>query len=70
VLFTGNMEEDGDPGHAGAPMGLMRLADAPIIGGESRELRQLHPHVNNGPVLVLPQGWEPCWTYSEIGGEP
>ena len=32
VLFTGNVEEDGDPGHNGAPMGLMRLADAPIIG--------------------------------------
>ncbi len=35
VLFTGNMQEDGDPGNAGAPMGLMRLSDAPIIGGES-----------------------------------
>ncbi len=69
VLFTGNMQEDGDPGHAGSPMGLMRLADAPIIGGESKELRQLHPRVNDGPVLVLPKGWEPCWTYSEIGGE-
>ena len=67
VLFTGNMEEDGDPGNAGAPMGLMRLADAPIIGGPSKELRRLHPKVNNGPVLVLPKGWEPCWTYSEIG---
>jgi Tol biopolymer transport system component len=29
VLFTGNKEEDGDPRHAGAPMGLMRLGDAP-----------------------------------------
>jgi Tol biopolymer transport system component len=67
VLFTGNMQEDGDPGNAGAPMGLMRLADAPIIGGPSKELRSLHPKVNNGPVLVLPKGWEPCWTYTEIG---
>ncbi len=41
VLFTGNMQEDGDPGNAGAPMGLMRLSDAPIIGGESRELRRI-----------------------------
>jgi Tol biopolymer transport system component len=68
VLFTGNMEEDGDPGNSGAPMGLMRLADAPIIGGKSEELRRLHPNVHNGPVLVLPRGWEPCWTYSEIEG--
>ena len=66
VIFTGNMKEDGDPGHSGAPMGLMRLADAPIIGGESRELRKLHPEAKSGPVLVLPAGWEPCWTSAEI----
>ena len=66
VLFTGNMQEDGDPGHAGAPMGLMRLADAPIIGGESRALRRLHPDARSGPVLVLPVGWEPCWTAAEL----
>ena len=62
VLFTGNMAEDGDPGRAGAPMALMRLSDAPIIGGESRELRALHPEAKDGPVLTLPAGWEPCWT--------
>jgi len=67
VLFTGNMNEDGDPENSGAPMGLMRLADAPIIGGESAELRSLHKDVHNGPVLVLPIGWEPCWTFAEIG---
>ncbi|MHB8867073.1 MAG: TolB family protein, partial [Pirellulaceae bacterium] len=66
VLFTGNMQEDGDPGRAGAPMGLMRLSDAPLIGGESRELRKLHPQAKGGPVLVLPAGWEPCWTSSEL----
>ena len=43
VVFTGNMNEDGDPDNAGAPMGLMRLADAPIIAGESRELRSVAP---------------------------
>jgi Tol biopolymer transport system component len=66
VLFTGNMQEDGDPENAGAPMGLMRLADAPIIGGESKELHALHPHASSGPVLALPVGWEPCWTFAEI----
>jgi Tol biopolymer transport system component len=29
VLFTGNKQEDGDVGNAGAPMGLMRIKDAP-----------------------------------------
>lgn len=65
VLFTGNVQEDGDPEHDGAPMGLMRLADGPIIGGESTELRALHPNTKSGPVLVLPAGWEPCWTFSD-----
>jgi len=65
VLFTGNVEEDGDPRHAGAPMGLMRLIDGPIIGGESTEMRALHPGAKSGPVLALPAGWEPCWTFSE-----
>jgi Tol biopolymer transport system component len=65
VLFTGNVEEDGDPQHAGAPMGLMRLSDGPMIGGQSAELRALHPGAKNGPVLTLPAGWEPCWTFSE-----
>jgi Tol biopolymer transport system component len=70
VLFTGNMNENGDPGSAGAPMGLMRLKDAPIIGGESKALRALHPDTKDGPVLTLPVGWEPCWTFSErpVGG--
>ena len=66
ALFTGNPEEDGDPQHGGAPMGLIRLSDAPIIGGASRELRALHPGARSGPVLVLPSGWEPCWTFSEV----
>jgi len=48
VLFTGNMQEDGDPSNAGALMGLMRLTDTPIIGGESSELRALHPQANSG----------------------
>jgi len=66
VLFTGNVQEDGDPGRAGGPMGLMRLADAPIVAGESQQLRTAHPGAKSGPVLVLPAGWEPCWTFAEI----
>jgi Tol biopolymer transport system component len=67
VLFTGNMEENGDPGKAGAPMGLMRLSDAPIVAGRSPDLRTLYPLAKRGPVLTLPVGWEPCWTFAEIG---
>lgn len=70
VVFTGNLEEDGDPGNAGAPMGLMRLSDAPIIGGRSVALRALHPEAKAGPVLTLPTGWEPCWAAGELPGRP
>lgn len=68
ALFTGNIEEDGDPHHAGGPMGLMRLSDGPIIGGVSKELRSKHPEAKSGPVLALPAGWEPCWTLADLGG--
>jgi len=67
VLFTGNVEEDGDPGRAGAPMALMRLSDGPTIRGESKEFRALHPNTKDGPVLSLPAGWEPCWTAKLAG---
>jgi dipeptidyl aminopeptidase/acylaminoacyl peptidase len=53
VLFTGNKQEDGDPANAGAPMALMRLKDAPIVKPPGKPA--------NGPVLVLPSGWEPHW---------
>ncbi len=65
VIFTGNIQEDGDPEHDGGPMSLMRLSDAPIIEGASPDVRALHPDAKNGPILNLPSGWEPCWTYSE-----
>ena len=60
------MAEDGDPGRAGAPMALMRLADGPIIQGQSPEFRALHPEAKGGPVLLLPAGWEPFWTEHEV----
>lgn len=66
VVFTGSVEEVADPRTAGAPMGLLRLADAPIIGGESPGLRKLYPEAKRGLVLVLPTGWEPCWTSTDI----
>lgn len=61
VLYTGNKEENGDPGKAGAPMAIMRLKDAPIIGDDSAELRKQYSGAKSGPVLILPRGWEPHW---------
>ena len=47
-------------------MSLMRLGDAPIIEGPGPGIRALHPEAKNGPILNLPSGWEPCWTYHEV----
>jgi len=69
VIFTRSPVDGGlGIGDKGAPMALIRLADAPTIGGESKALRKLHPHTKDGPVLSLPDGWEPHWTYAEIPG--
>lgn len=66
VLFTRGMRDGLTGGQSGGVMGLMRLRDAPTIAGASVALRKLHPHTKDGPVLELPMGWEPHWTYSAI----
>ena len=65
VLFTLSTS---DGNEAAAEMRLMRMSDTPAIGGVSKALRKLHPHTKDGPVLPLGLGWEPHWTYTEIGG--
>jgi Tol biopolymer transport system component len=69
VLFTGNLREDGDPANQGAPMGLLRMSDTPMIA-EHAELRKVYPLAKSGPALILPAGHEPCWTHSPAPGLP
>jgi len=69
VLFTKCPKDGGGSERSGAPMFLMRLADSPMISGESKDLRKLHPDTKDGPILSLANGWEPCWTYAEIGAK-
>jgi Tol biopolymer transport system component len=66
VLFTRCPKDGGGSERSGAPGGLMRLADAPIIGGNSPALRKLHPSAHDGPVLALPDLWEPHWTFTDV----
>jgi len=66
ILFTACPKDGGGSEKTGAPMHLMRLADAPTIHGESKALRKIHPNAKNGPMLSLPVGWEPTWTYAEL----
>ncbi|MBN1344468.1 MAG: PD40 domain-containing protein [Phycisphaerae bacterium] len=68
VLFTSGPKDGSGSDTDGAPMHLMRLADTPAIAGESKALRKIHPNTKDGPVLSLPMGWEPHWTYAQIGG--
>ena len=70
ILFTGNPEEDGDPTNAGAPMGLLRLSDIPMVLGASPAARKEHPRAKDGPVLSLPAGWEPHWTGRNLELKP
>lgn len=56
---------------------VLRLADAPIIPPALASLKRLYPNAKEGPVfdLKLPngvplRGFEPHWTYSEIGARP
>jgi Tol biopolymer transport system component len=66
ILFTASGKDGGGSEESGAPMCLMRAEDIPTIQGESQTLRKLHPDTRDGPVLDLPVGWEPHWTYTEI----
>jgi Tol biopolymer transport system component len=66
LLFTTSGKDGGGSEKDGAPMNLMRANDMPTIRGESKALRALHPDTKDGPILELPVGWEPHWTFAEI----
>ncbi len=69
VLFTKCPNDGGGSEKNGAPIFLMRTADAPIIQGDTPEIRKMFPDTHNGPVLDLDiAGWEPSWTYADIEG--
>lgn len=69
VLFTSGPKDGSGAEKAGAPIGIMRLADAPTIGGESKALRAVHGKTKDGPILWGPTGWEPHWTYTDVRGK-
>jgi hypothetical protein len=69
VLFSISVIDGGLSEWKGAPMALMRLADTPRISGPSNITRKLFPKTKDGPMLKLPVGWEPHWTFVEIDVE-
>ena len=67
LLFTKSAKDGGGALEGtGAPICIMRYADAPTIGGASPSLRRLQGQTKDGPVLEIDWGWEPDWTYAEI----
>ena len=66
VLLTRSLKDGAGAEDAGAPISIIRLSDTPAIGGESVELRKLHPDVNDAPMIQLPVGWEPTWVDVDI----
>ena len=66
ILFTKSREDLGKVDNSSTSMALMRLKDAPIIGGKSEVLRKQYPQAKSGPVLELSWGWEPHWTAANI----
>jgi hypothetical protein len=69
--------DDPNDGLTIGEMHLVRLADTPIVAPRPPfpELKERYPDAKEGPVLDLRlpngtplRGFEPHWTYAEIGG--
>jgi Tol biopolymer transport system component len=67
ALFTRSKEDLGEVDHSETTMALIRLGDAPVVGGKSEVLRRQYPGAKDGPVLDLAAGWEPHWTFADVG---
>jgi Tol biopolymer transport system component len=67
VLFTKSRRDLGKVDNSVTTPALMRLRDAPAIGGASEILRKEHPNASDGPILEPSFGWEPHWTYARVG---
>ena len=67
AIFTRCPKDGGGSESDGAPMAIMRMADAPAIHGESPEMRALHPDAKDAELVELPMGWEPHWTFADVG---
>jgi Tol biopolymer transport system component len=66
VLFSRSREDLGQVDNSYTEMALMRLKDAPVVGGKSEVLRKQYPEAKDGPVLDLSWGWEPHWTSAKL----
>ncbi|KXK35109.1 MAG: Protein TolB [Candidatus Hinthialibacteria bacterium OLB16] len=70
VIFTRCPEDGGGAEKSGGTLCIIRMKDTPMVGGESPDLRQLHPDAKSGPMIEIDKGWEPHWTSAEIKAAP
>ena len=66
VIFTKCDLDGGGSEKDGAPMFVMKMSDAPAVGGASSYLRKHYPDANSIALLTVGTGWEPVWTYTEV----
>ena len=67
LLFTRSEVDLGPVDNSRTSMAIVRMADTPIVAGSGDDLAEAVSRARRGPTLGLGQGWEPHWTYAEIG---
>ena len=70
LLFTRSEADLGPVEPSRTSMSIIRLADAPVVVGESPVLRARFPTAHRVPRLDLSWGWEPHWTSHEFRSAP
>ena len=71
VIFSRRAQNNGV---TDGPMAIVRLADTPIIAPEPYPVAEAKfPNAKRGPIYHLnrlPKGFEPHWTFADVGGQP
>jgi Tol biopolymer transport system component len=66
MLFSRSRGDLGKVDNSQTSMSTIRLADAPIVVGDSPALRARFPTARGGPRVDLSWGWEPHWTAADV----
>ncbi|MEN6428532.1 MAG: hypothetical protein ABFE13_24555 [Phycisphaerales bacterium] len=68
ILFTRSEQDLGEVDISKTTMAICRMTDTPLLIGPGGcdGMRERYPDARSGPVLDLPRGWEPDWTYAQI----
>jgi len=69
LLLTRSDVDLGRVDNSRTSMMVVRMSDTPVLLGTSKDLERKYPRASDGAKvgLSLGWGWEPHWTYAEIG---